>query len=635
MILKRARNNAVGPQVREKTAGDAAGRKSVIHRLTYALLSGVSGIAVATQWFASSFDYDPALGINIGQFYAPWKIFEWAAAYYAQYPQAVMQAGSIGMVTTVVMMFLQMGVILMRSQSSTPNEFLHGSARWADPEDITRAGLRSEAPDSVYVGAVLDKNGDVQYLRHSGPEHVLCYAPTRSGKGVGLVLPTLLSWPQSAVVCDLKGELWALTSGWRQQHAKNRVLRFEPALRNGGVSWNPLEEIRKEVDEDGNAEFNIGDIQNISMLICDPDGKGLANHWEETAFSLLNGVILHAKYLEHHTGETATLPGIDRLLSDPRRPVQELWQEMTTYKHSHGQPCDAVVQAARDMLDRPEDEAGSVLSSTKKRFALYRDPVVAGNVGRCDFHIKDLMNHGDPVTLYIVTQPNDKARLRPLVRILVNMIVRLLADKMDFENGRPKVTYKHRLLMMLDEFTSLGKLDILQESLAFVAGYGIKCFIIIQDLGQIQARDMYGHDESITSNCHVQTAFPPNKLHTAKYLSDMTGQTTIVKSQVTMSGKRGSMLNNVSTSFHETQRPLLTPDEAMRMPGPKKDAAGLIVEPGDMVVYVAGFPAIYGRQPLYFQDPVFSARAAVPAPTKSDRTVELPAPAPADERVTI
>ena len=173
----------------------------------------------------------------------------------------------------------------------------------------------------------------------------------------------------------------------------------------------------------------------------------------------------------------------------------------------------------------------------------------------------------------------------------------------------------------MDEFPSLGKLDILQESLAFLAGYGIKFYLICQDINQLKSRETsYGHDESITSNCHVQNAYPPNRVETADHLSKLTGQTTIVKEQITTSGRRTSaLLGQVSRTFQEVQRSLLTPDECLRIPGPKKDANGGIREPGDMVVYVAGYPAIYGRQPLYFQDPVFQARAAVPAPIKSGR----------------
>jgi type IV secretion system protein VirD4 len=223
------------------------------------------------------------------------------------------------------------------------------------------------------------------------------------------------------------------------------------------------------------------------------------------------------------------------------------------------------------------------------------------------------MHYVDPVSLYIVTKPNDKARLKPLVRIVVNMIVRLLADKLDFENGRPKPSYKHRLLAMIDEFPALGKLEILQESLAFVAGYGIKCYLISQDINQLKSRESgYGPDETITSNCHVQTAFPPNRLETAEHLSKLTGQTTIVKEQVTRSGR--GLASQVSTTMHEVQRPLLTPDECLRMPGPQKNDRDLITRAGDMVVYCAGFPAIYGRQPLYFEDQTFAARAKIPPP---------------------
>ena len=250
-----------------------------------------------------------------------------------------------------------------------------------------------------------------------------------------------------------------------------------------------------------------------------------------------------------------------------------------------------------------------------------------------------------PVSLYIVTQPNDKARLRPLVRILMNMIVRLLADKMEFERAtaelpswqkllnkigfnytahsyiRAKKGYKHRLLGMIDEFPSLGKLEILQESLAFVAGYGIKFYLIAQDLNQLKSRETgYGPDETITSNCHVQNAYPPNRVETAEHLSKLTGLTTILKENITTSGKRTSaMLSGVSRTTTEVQRPLLTVDEVQRMQGPIKDAEGQIKKAGDMVVYVAGYPAIFGRQPLYFQDEIFTARAAVEEPKQSDK----------------
>ena len=634
--MKIKMNNAVGPQVRTK--------KATSGKLLPALgaLSLGGGLQSATQFFAHAFNYQAKLGNHFNHVYAPWSILEWSSKWYSHYPHEIMKAASVGMMVSTAGLLGVAVAKVVSSNSSKANEYLHGSARWAGKKDIQAAGLLprprsilevvtgkdAAMSTGVYVGGWEDKDGNFHYLRHNGPEHVLTYAPTRSGKGVGLVVPTLLSWGASAVVTDLKGELWAMTAGWRKKHARNKVLRFEPATANGSVCWNPLDEIRL------GSEYAVGDVQNLATLIVDPNGKGLDSHWQKTAFALLVGVILHALYKAKDDGTTATLPSVDAMLADPNRDIGELWMEMATYGHVAGQNHHAIGSAARDMMDRPEEEAGSVLSTAKSYLALYRDPVVARNVSRSEFRIRDLMHSHDPVTLYIVTQPNDKDRLRPLVRVMVNMVVRLLADKMDFENGRPVAHYKHRLLMMLDEFPSLGKLQILQESLAFVAGYGIKCYLICQDLNQLKSRETgYGPDETITSNCHVQNAYPPNRVETAEHLSRLTGQTTVIKEQITTSGRRtAAMLGQVSRTFQEVQRPLLTPDECLRMPGPRKNTDGNIEEAGDMVVYVAGYPAIYGKQPLYFKDPVFQARASVPAPKLSDRLIQF---AEAGEGVTI
>ena len=512
------------------------------------------------------------------------------------------------------------------------NKGLHGSARWAVVDDIQAARLlpspssflkkrfakKTPQNDYVYVGAWQDTQGTTHYLKHNGAEHVLCYAPTRSGKSVGLVIPTLLSWAHSAVITDLKGELWSVTAGWRKRHAGNKVIRFDPASPKNSACWNPLNEIRM------NDGLEVGDVQNLATLIVDPDGRGLNDHWQKTSQALLVGVILHALYKSMNEGMEATLPLVDSMLSDPERDIGELWIEMLTYPHMNGENHPVIGSSARDMQERPSEEAGSVLSTAKSYLSLYRDPLVAKNISRSDFSIKDLMHNVNPVSLYIVTQPNDKTRLRPLVRIMANMIVRLLADGLGFEKGQPVANYKHRLLLMLDEFPSLGKLEIFQESLAYIAGYGIKAYLICQDINQLKSRETgYGHDEAITSNCHIQNAFPPNRIETAEHLSKLTGQTTVIKEQITTSGKRaGVMHGNVTRTMQETQRPLLTPDECLRMTGPEKDAEGRITRPGDMIIYVAGYPAIYGVQPLYFQDETFAARAAVPAPAYSDKIIK-------------
>ncbi|CFB60483.1 Conjugal transfer protein TraG [Pandoraea apista] len=602
-----------------------------------ALTSFAAGMQAATQYFAHGFEYHPTLGVNYGHMYAPWSILSWYSKWAELFPEQFHTAGSVGVLAAGGGLLVTAAAANAIANSSRPNEYLHGSARWANKKDVKRMGLLGDS--GVYVGQWIDKAGNTHWLRHNGPEHVLCYAPTRSGKGVGLVVPTLLSWKHSTVVTDLKGELWAMTAGWRREYAKNITLKFEPAAVYGSVAWNPLDEIRM------GTEYEVGDVQNLATLIVDPDGKGLNTHWQKTAQALLVGVILHALYKAQIEGTPATLPYCDKMLADPNRPVAELWMEMTQYGHVNGKNHPVIGSAAQDMLDRPEEEGGSVLSTAKSYLSLYRDPVVERNVSRSDFRIKDLMCHEFPVSLYIVTQPTDKDRLRPLVRVLLNMIVRVLADKMEFERlqkemdpwtrflaklglrdsettyVQAKKKYKHRLLGMLDEFPSLGKLDIIQQSLAFLAGYGIKFYLICQDINQLKSREEgYGPDETITSNCHIQNAYPPNRIETAEHLSKLTGTTTVLKEQVTTSGKRfGSMHGQVSRTVQEVARPLLTPDECLRMPGPKKSPDGRIEEAGDMVIYVAGFPALYGRQGLFFDDPIFSRRAAIPEPKDTDR----------------
>lgn len=630
-----AQKKSMMPMVMQRRAG----QKRPLNAIAVILI-WLAGLWTATQFFAWRMQYQAVLGSNLEHIYFPWRYLEWAWTWWkGGYSLWFMEAGSAGVMVSAMLMLILLLSRTFGSRAAIANEFMHGSARWATKNDIKKAGLLQN--EGVYVGGWEDpKTGKQHYLRHNGSEHLLCLAPTRSGKGICLVIPTLLSWMKSCVITDLKGELWALTSGWRKEYAGNLVLRFEPAAEDGSIQWNPMDEIRL-----GTA-YEIGDVQNLATMIVDPEGKGLKDHWQKTAQALLVGCILHLLYKKKNGDiEIASLSTVDAMLADPAKPTEELWQEMVTYEHENGRSHAVVAQSAQDMLERPEEERGSVLSTTKSYLALFRDPIVAGNTDRSGFAIKDLMNQDKPVSLYIVTQPVDKARLRPLVRILVNMICRVLAEKMRFKETpmqtfspwtkiwraltgrsiratgggrRAKGVYKHKLLMMLDEFPSMGKLEIVQESLAFLAGYGIRFYIICQDYSQLRNEEIgYGRDEAITSNTHITNAFQPTKLDTAQHLSKLTGQTTVVKEQLTESGKRLGMLGNVSRSIQEVSRPLMTEDEVMRMPPPIKKGEQ-VVSGGDMLIFIAGFPAIYGKQMPYFLDPVFQARSSVNPPDISD-----------------
>jgi type IV secretion system protein VirD4 len=467
------------------------------------------------------------------------------------------------------------------------------------------------ANNGVYVGAWQDHSTqETHYLRHEGPEHILAFAPTRSGKGVGLVIPTLLSWTESVVVHDIKGENWALTSGWRQKELGSICLKFDPAGSLGAsVCFNPLEEIRLRTDHE------VKDAQNIAAMIVDPDGKGLNDHWAKTGFSLLVGTILHVLY----AGRDKTLRGVVSYLSDPSvKSPEEIFTNMIYTEHDpHNNQAwndssgnltkthPVVAACAKDMLNKSENERSGVLSTAMSFLNIYRDPIIAKNTEKSEFRIRDLMDHTKPVSLYIIAPPSDKDRLKPLFRLLFNQIVRTLTETMDFSCGIGKSSYKHRLLLMIDEFPALGKLDIFAESLSFIAGYGLKAYLITQDLSQLYAA--YGRDESIISNCQVRIAFAPNKIETAELLSSMVGAMTVNVQNKSYSGNRLSpLLTHVVNSEAGHKRPLITPDEAMRLP------------PDNALIFVAGHRPIYGKKIKYYEDQVFALRAMVPAPEKSD-----------------
>lgn len=580
-----------------------------------------------TQYIAYAFHYDAQLGDPwFGRFYAPWSWHAWQSAYASHYRLTFLGAVFVIGIASVILFFIGMTFVGILARRAAAVSALHGSAHWASEKEIEASGLlppragwltrKRKKGKGVYVGAWKDKNKKVRYLRHNGPEHILCFAPTRSGKGISLILPTLLSWDQSVVVYDLKSENYELSAGWRQA-AGHIILKFDPLDIDGlSAKYNPLEEVRL------GTMFEVADTQNIVNMIIDPDGKGLQDHWDKTSLMFLVGVVLYTMYEEKREGRIAALPTVARRMTSEEG-IDHLYVAMKENSFGPGNtPHRAIQASAIDMLEKEERERGSVLSTAKTHFLLYVDDVVSQNISRSDFRIRDLMNSDRPVSLYIVVDPENKQRLRPLVRLLITQIVRTDKPRLQFDQGTAVKKYKHRLLLLLDEFAALGKLPIFEDALAHIAGYGLKAYLFVQDLSQL--KQAYGDKESISANCHIKNAFAPNQIETAEALSKMTGITTVVKRVTSTSGKRfGMFLGQVNEQLQETQRPLLQPDECMRLPGAKKDPRreGLVSEPGDMLIFAAGHAPIYGRQILFFKDPVFAKRAAIPAPKKSDRII--------------
>ncbi len=338
----------------------------------------------STQYVAHSFGYSVALGSPIhDHYYQPFAWIGWSKEFWNQHPEffkiffVYIAAGHL----VALMLFYIIKLVSGRKARSYDDA--HGSARWANHEEIKKLNLLDQ-PQGAMIGAY--KNGkEIKYLSHFGPEHILAFAPTRSGKGVGLVLPTLYSWLQSVVVLDIKGENWELTSGWRKMYANNKVLRFDPTSdkvvdgQKVAARFNPLEEIRI------GTPYTVSDVQNIATIIVDPDGKGLNDHWAKTGFALLTTMILHLIYKCKNNKTTPSLGMLRSVISDPTKgDVKAVLKEMMEYKH-HGDRVDPVVAVgAKEAMNKPDNELGSVVSTVVSNLSLYDDPIVSENIAKSD-----------------------------------------------------------------------------------------------------------------------------------------------------------------------------------------------------------------------------------------------------------
>ncbi|MER9428814.1 conjugal transfer protein TraG [Mesorhizobium sp. M0408] len=552
----------------------------------------------ATQWVAWRLAFQPELGrpwfhVLGFPFYLPPSFFWWWYGFDAYAPSIFVEGAFIAASGGFACVAVAIGMSVWRAREAKKVE-TYGSARWADKQEIKATGLLGS--DGVVLGRF-----DSAYLRHDGPEHVLCFAPTRSGKGVGLVVPSLLTWPSSAVVHDIKGENWQLTAGFRARHG--RVLLFDPTNPKSS-SYNPLLEVRR-------GDWEVRDVQNIADILVDPEGSlERRNHWEKTSHALLVGAILHVLYAE----QDKTLAGVAGFLSDPKRPIESTLSAMMKTAHlGDAGPHPVIASAARELLNKSDNERSGVLSTAMSFLGLYRDPVVAEVTRRCDWRITDLVDDKHPTTLYLVVPPSDINRTKPLIRLILNQIGRRLTEDLQV---RAK---GQRLLLMLDEFPALGRLDFFESALAFMAGYGLKSFLIAQSLNQIERA--YGANNSILDNCHVRVSFATNDERTAKRVSDALGTATEMRAMRNYAGHRLSpWLGHLMVSRSETARPLLTPGEVMQLPST------------DEIVMVSGAPPIRAKKARYHEDARFRERILPPpvltaaAEGRQDDWTRLPLP---------
>lgn len=537
----------------------------------------LAGIWGATQWTAAQLGYQPALGRPLTRLfdipiYPPIAFFIWWFVYEAYAPMVFLRGALIATAGGLTSAVAAIALSVLTARETVAAETF-GSARWAAFAEVRQAGLLNDR------GLVLGRLAG-EYLRHDGPEHVLCFAPTRTGKGVGLVVPTLLTWPASVIVHDIKGENWTLTAGFRAR--LGRCLLFDPTNLESSA-YNPLLEVRR-----GN--FEVRDVQNIADILVDPEGSlDKRSHWEKTSHALLVGAILHVLYAERDK----TLAGVATFLSDPERTIEQTLALMMRTAHlGEAGTHPVVASAARELLNKSDNERSGVLSTAMTFLGLYRDPVVAQVTSRCDWRIEDLVG-GAPCSLYLVVPPSDVSRTKPLIRLILNQIVRRLTESL------VGVESRQEMLLMLDELPVLGRLDFLESTLAFMAGYRVRAFLITQSLNQIERA--YGPNNAILDNCHVRVCFATNDERTAKRVSEALGTATEVRALRNYAGHRLSpWLGHLMVSKAESPRPLLTPGEIMQLP------------PHQELVMLAGAAPILAQKARYFEDERLCRRVLPP-----------------------
>ncbi|HFK2130537.1 TPA: IncP-type conjugal transfer protein TraG, partial [Pseudomonas aeruginosa] len=355
----------------------------------------------------------------------------------------------------------------------------------------------------------------------------------------------------------------------------------------------------------------VRDVQNIADILVDPEGAlEKRNHWEKTSHALLVGAILHVLY----AGEDKTLRGVANFLSDPASPFELTLHRMMTTKHLGDAPHPVVASAAREVLNKSDNERSGVLSTAMSFLGLYRDPTVAEVTSRCDWRIADLIASEHPVSLYLVVPPSDISRTKPLIRLILNQIGRRLTESLGGSDG---IERRHKLLLMLDEFPALGRLDFFETALAFMAGYGIRSFLIAQSLNQIDKA--YGQNHSILDNCHVRVTFATNDERTAKRISETLGTATELRAQRNYAGHRlAPWLGHLMVSRQETARPLLTPGEVMQLPT------------DESVVMVSSVAPIKAKKLRYYADSNFKRRVLPPPALAAGQYADAPPARPYD-----
>ncbi|TCV97213.1 type IV secretion system protein VirD4 [Luteibacter rhizovicinus] len=439
-------------------------------------------------------------------------------------------------------------VVVLYFMYRTKKQSMHGDARFARAGDLRKLGMLKSSKNGILVGKF---KGDL--VRLSGQQFVILAAPTRSGKGVGVVIPNLLDYQESIVVLDIKQENFELTSGWRASQGQEIYL-FNPfAEDRRSHRWNPLSYVSSD------PAFRVSDLMSIASMLY-PDGADDQKFWVSQA---RNAFMAFALYLFEKWDDDEkrgvplqlrnkpTLGTIYRLSSGDGTDLRQLyqWLAQQTFLSSNAQSAFA------NLLSQANETFASILGTFKEPLNAWINPVLDAATSDDDFLLTDVRRKR--MTIYIGIQPNKLAESRLIVNLFFSQLINLNTKELPQNNP----ALKHQCLLLMDEFTSIGKVEIIASAVSYMAGYNIRLLPIIQSMAQLDAT--YGKDVSRTviTNHALQIVFAPREQQDANDYSDMLGYTTVRKENVTRGRNRG----DVSRSESEEKRALMLPQELKAM----------------------------------------------------------------------
>ena len=465
---------------------------------------------------------------------------------------------------------------------------LHGDARFATRREVLEAGLLDG--EGVLLGRLggLGRFGG-EFLTLPGQQGVALSAHPRAGKGVGVVIPNLLTWPGSVVCVDIKKENWALTAGHRQR-AGQKTFLFDPLSPAGRTArWNPLDYV---ADTPGQL---VSDLQLIANMFF-PDPPNSDPFWMSSARALFLGIAL---YLFATPSLPRTIGEILRQgMADDEEGFGHKWRRVIQGRMSGSQPLsEECVRALYDVIDLAPQTTSSIRKTFTSRLDLWANPVLDAATSATDFDLRKL--RAEPMSVYLGVAPKDLHRLQPLLNLFFQQAIAIQTDQLPEQNP----ALKYQVLMVLDEFPAIGRIPILAEASGFLPGYNVRTLLIMQTPAQL--RQVYGEDGSRTllKTLAGRIYFQPKDMDDAEEISRELGFTTVkvrTHSKPVWGLSNGKTGRHASVSVSEQKRPLMLPQE-VRSLGKTKE-----------IVFTEDTPPILCRKIRYYRVPSLRNRIRKP-----------------------